>query len=185
MELIISSTNKPITMANTTEVWLRGPLTDVPAHLQPAAHALLQVKEEIAEILNDFPVTLLWEKPAGLASVGFHLKHIIGVIDRLFTYAEGSLLSDVQKRYLKEETGSSGDMVSVAALVNTVQQKIDWAVNKMKVVREDEILEKRGVGRAQLPSTVFGLIFHSAEHSMRHLGQLLVTSRILKSQHQY
>jgi hypothetical protein len=107
------------------------------------------------------------------------------VIDRLFTYAEGSLLSDVQKRYLKEETGSSGDMVSVAALVNTVQQKIDWAVNKMKLMREDEILEKRGVGRAQLPSTVFGLIFHSAEHSMRHLGQLLVTSRILKSQHQY
>ena len=40
---------------NSPEVWLRGPLPDVPALLQPAAHALLQAREEINELLKDFP----------------------------------------------------------------------------------------------------------------------------------
>ena len=39
-----------------------------------------------------FPPSLLWTRPAGLASVGFHLQHIAGVIDRLFTYARGEAL---------------------------------------------------------------------------------------------
>jgi len=37
------------------------------------------------------------------------------------------------------------------------------------------------VGRAQLPSTVIGLLVHAAEHTMRHTGQLMVTVRFLVS----
>jgi hypothetical protein len=39
----------------------------------------------------------------------------------------------------------------------------------------------RGVGRAQLPSTVIGCLVHGAEHAMRHVGQLSVTTRILRA----
>ena len=86
-----------------TEVWLRGKLPSVPDLLQPAAHALLQAKEEINELMKDFDDVLLWKQPAGLASVGFHLQHIAGVQDRLFTYAKGTMLSDQQLEYLKNE----------------------------------------------------------------------------------
>ncbi|WP_373398612.1 hypothetical protein V8V91_02485 [Algoriphagus halophilus] len=39
--------------------------------------------------------------------------------------------------------------------------------------------EFRTVGRAQLPSTVGGLLFHAAEHTQRHFGQLLVTVKVI------
>ena len=32
--------------------------------------------------MQDFPPALLNERPAGLASVGFHLQHLTGVLDR-------------------------------------------------------------------------------------------------------
>jgi len=67
------------------EVWLRGPIVNIPALLQPVAHALLQSGEEAEEIMREFPENKLWLRPAGVASVGFHLKHLTGVLDRLFT----------------------------------------------------------------------------------------------------
>ena len=39
----------------------------------------------------------------------------------------------------------------------------------------------RGVGRAQLPSTVIGCLVHGAEHAMRHVSQLSVTVRIVRA----
>src|SRR5690349_18596506 len=88
---------------NSPEVWLSGPLPGVPALLQPVAHALLQARDEINELLKDFPGEKLWLKPEGVASVGFHLQHIVGVLDRLFTYAMGEQLSNKQLKYLSEE----------------------------------------------------------------------------------
>jgi hypothetical protein len=80
-------------MPNLPEVWLRGPLPGVPPLLQPVAHALLQSREEVAAELADFPENLLWERPAGVASVGFHLQHLAGVLDRLATYARAEALT--------------------------------------------------------------------------------------------
>ena len=77
------------------EVWLCGPLDNIPALLQPVAHTLLQAREEINELIQGFPETLLWGKPAGLASPGFHLQHLSGVLDRLFTYAKGEKLTQL------------------------------------------------------------------------------------------
>ncbi|ANE53227.1 DinB family protein [Flavisolibacter tropicus] len=169
-------------MANTKqpEVWLRGQLEGIPPHLQPVAHALLQAREEINEYMQGFPEYLLWEKPAGVASPGFHLQHLTGVLDRLFTYAQGKLLTDNQLQYLKAEgTGNQSD-TTVAYLLQQFNQQVDVALAQLSQTNENELLEFRGVGRAQLPSTVFGLLFHSAEHTMRHTGQLLVTVRVLK-----
>jgi uncharacterized damage-inducible protein DinB len=39
------------------------------------------------------------------------------------------------------------------------------------------------VGRAKLPSTVLGLLFHAAEHTQRHVGQLLVTAKVVREGH--
>jgi hypothetical protein len=86
----------------TEEYWLRGPVPGVPALLQPVAHALLQANEEINDVLEEFDEEVLWEQPAGVASVGFHLQHIVGVLDRLFTYAGAKNLSMQQLKYLSE-----------------------------------------------------------------------------------
>ncbi|MBC7848089.1 MAG: DinB family protein [Chitinophagaceae bacterium] len=161
------------------EVWLRGPMAGVPALLQPVAHALLQAREEVNELLVDFPDTLLNEKPAGVASPGFHLKHIAGVLDRLFTYARAESLSKEQLSFLKAETVD--DQHGTGELIVKFNHAINTAVATLPGF-EKHLNEARGVGRAQIPSTVMGLLFHSAEHTQRHVGQLIVTVRFLQKQ---
>ena len=162
------------------EVWLRGPLEGVPALLQPVAHALLQAQEEIHEMLHGFPESLLWEQPADVATPGFHLQHIPGVLDRLFTYAEGRMLSDEQLHYLSLE-GKIVENVKLSSLLEALDAQIRQSIARLKTIIPDTLLAVRGVGRKQVPSTVLGLLFHSAEHTMRHTGQLLVTVQILKA----
>ena len=43
------------------------------------------------------------------------------------------------------------------------------------------IHDARAVGRAALPTTVLGLLFHAAEHSQRHAGQVVTTARVVRS----
>ena len=168
----MSSTKMP-------EVWLRGPLLSIPPLLQPVAHTMLQAREEIIELMKDFPDENLWDRPADVASPAFHLQHIPGVIDRLYTYAQGKALSQEQLTALKEE--GVDQKQTVQQLVKTLSDKVDWALEYLHATDENTLREPRSVGRAQLPSTVLGLLFHSAEHTMRHVGQLLVTVRIIKN----
>ncbi|MES2266758.1 MAG: DinB family protein [Bacteroidota bacterium] len=164
------------------EVWLRGPLSNVPALLQPVAHALLQAREELNILMQDFPEGLLWEKPAGMASPGFHLQHLTGVLDRLFTYAKGEVLTDEQLSYLSTEGKPTIKIYTVIELVEKFNRQVNAASTQLSQTDESTLTHFRGVGRAQLPSTVIGLYTHSAEHTMRHLGQLIVTVAVLKTQ---
>jgi uncharacterized damage-inducible protein DinB len=162
---------------NLPEVWLRGPLPGIPSLVQPIAHALLQAQEEIHKLMKDFPDDLLWEQPAGVASPGFHLQHLTGVMSRLFTYAQGQQLSPEQIDYLKAEGKPAGNL---SLLLQALDAQIDASLAFLKQLNPDTLRDFRGVGRKQLPSTVMGLLFHSAEHTMRHTGQLIVTVRVLK-----
>ena len=163
------------------EVWLRGPLPAVPPLLQPVAHALLQAREEVTELLADFSASRLAERPLGLASVGFHLRHLTGVLDRTFTYARGEALSEAQLAYLAAEGQPPTHPGAVAELVQAFGQQVDNALAQLRATPESSLPAWRGVGRAQLPSTVIGLLVHAAEHTTRHVGQLLVTARLVKS----
>ena len=145
--------------------------------LQPVAHALLQAREEINELMQGFPDALLWEKPAGMASPGFHLQHMAGVLDRLYTYARGEQLDQKQLDYLAAE--SKNVDVKVSQLLEHFNKQVDIAIKQLSETDEAALTEIRGVGRAKVPSTVIGLLVHSAEHTMRHIGQLLVTVRVL------
>lgn len=164
------------------EVWLRGPLPDMPPLLQPVAHALLQAREELEKLMANFPDHLLWTKPAGMASPGFHLQHLAGVLDRLFTYARGEALSKEQLDYLSAEGSCPVQGCSTAQLVAYFSTQVDQSLKELKGVEESILTEARRVGRAQLPSSVIGLYVHAAEHTMRHLGQLLVTAKLVQAQ---
>jgi len=163
------------------EIWLRGPVEGIPPLLQPVAHAILQAREEVNALLQGFPENLLWEKPAGVASPGFHLQHLTGVLDRLFTYAKGQSLNQLQLDHLHAE-GQPSNELNILILLNRFNEQVDKAIQQLKATDDKTLLEFRGVGRAQLPSTVFGLLSHAAEHTMRHTGQLLVTVRVLKDE---
>lgn len=162
------------------EVWLRGPLSDTPPLLQPVAHALLQAREEVAALMEGFPDALLWERPGGVASAGFHLQHLTGVLDRLLTYARGELLNEAQLSALENEGRGDED---VRALVTAFDAQVERTLEQLRRTDTATLLESRGVGRAQLPSTVLGLLVHAAEHTQRHVGQLLVTVRVLEASH--
>lgn len=162
------------------EVWQRGPIDGVPSLLQPVAHALLQGIEDVEKEMETFSPDLLWENPGGVAAVGFHLKHLRGVIERLFTYARGEMLSDKQLSYLQAETHRA-ETDSAETLVDLFKKQVGSAIEELKAADLSTLTDKRGVGRKQIPSTVIGLWFHAAEHTQRHVGQLIVTARILKA----
>ena len=169
-----------MTQTKNLEVWLRGPLPDVPAMLQPVAHALLQAREEVSSFMQDFPDELLWERPAGVASVGYHLQHLTGVLERLFTYARAEQLSEQQLAYLYAEGKPVGEDRQSETLVQKFNEQEDKAMEQLQQTDEGSLTETRRVGRAQVESTVMGLLFHAAGHRMRHVGQLLVTPRLLR-----
>ncbi|GAB3903534.1 hypothetical protein GCM10028803_32170 [Larkinella knui] len=161
------------------EVWQRGPVAGIPPLLQPVAHALLQAREEVNALMTNFPSRYLWQKPAGVASVGFHLQHLTGVLDRLFTYAKGEALSQNQRDWLAAEGKSFDTENAVQTLLNRFDNQVDQALDQLATTDEQTLTDFRGVGRAQLPSTVLGLLFHAAEHTQRHVGQLFVTVQVL------
>lgn len=163
------------------EVWLRGPLPGIPDLLQPVAHALLQAREELGIFENNFPARLLWEKPAGIASVGFHLQHLAGVLDRLLTYAREDSLSESQMAYLKSEGREPFEACTYRDLLVQFDHQLQQAMQQLGNTDPATLTEIRYVGRAMIPSTHLGLLFHAAEHTQRHVGQLLVTARILIS----
>jgi len=165
---------------NLPEVWLRGPLPAVPPLLQPVAHALLQAREEVTALLAGFPAARLAERPLGLASVGFHLRHLTGVLDRTFTYARAEALSETQLAYLAAESQPPTHESAANELVQAFSQQVDVAMAQLRATPESSLADWRGVGRAQLPSTVIGLLVHAAEHTTRHVGQLLVTARLVR-----
>jgi len=116
-----------------------------------------------------------------MASPGFHLQHITGILDRLFTYARGEGLNVQQFAFLSNEGNEPERDGSVRDLLDVLNRQVDNAMEQLSNTDEATLTEVRGVGRAQIPSTVQGLLFHAAEHMMRHTGQLLVTTRILKN----
>jgi len=190
-KLVICITSNPFVMKKPAnpEYWLRGPVPGIPPLLQPAAHALLQSREEVNALMEGFPEAWLWDRPAGLASPGFHLQHLAGVLDRLFTYADDKALSQQQLEYLAAEgkplagqDAAEGPAPNtLSRLLEHLNQQIDKSLRQLSRTPEQALTEPRGVGRAKTPSTAGGLLFHAAEHTMRHTGQLLVTVRILRA----
>lgn len=162
----------------TLEPWLRGPLPGVPDLLQPVAHALVQAREEVPEHVRDVGGAALWARPAGRASVGFHLQHLAGVLDRLLTYARGEALTESQLAALRAE-GEPRPALTTAALVAAFEESVDRALDQIRQTDPATLLDPRGVGRDQIPSTVLGLLVHAAEHTQRHVGGLLVTASVV------
>ena len=163
-----------------TEWWQRGPVDGVPAMLQPVAHIVLQIGESVPQLVDGLSEAEWNARPAGVAACAFHVRHIIGVLDRLFTYARGESLSEAQFVSLRGE-GEPIAIADVPALLAQFDVQVASAIAVLKATDPAILGDYRAVGRAQLPSTVIGCLVHGAEHGMRHVGQLSVTVRVVRA----
>ena len=165
-------------MTTQPEVWLRGPVGGVDPALMPAAHALLQTLEDVETAARDLSLEEMWTMPGGAASVGFHLLHLAGATDRLLTYARGETLNDTQKAALAAE--KNPPRTDAGSLLQNLHRAIDAAMAQIRATPRGSLHDPRPIGRAALPTTVLGLIFHAAEHSQRHAGQVVTTVKVLR-----
>jgi uncharacterized damage-inducible protein DinB len=159
------------------EVWLRGPVGAVPAPLQPVAHSLMQSREDVDALLADLAPEKIWQVHNGAASIGFHVRHAMGSLDRLFTYARGAMLSEAQRRALAQESEANSDLAA-EDLRAAFDGAVERALDQLRSTDAATVADVRYVGRAQLPSTVLGLLFHAAEHTQRHVGQAITTRKL-------
>ena len=164
------------------EVWLRGPVEGVHPLLQPAAHTLIQVGEDVLPSVQHLTPTQLWARPGGAASIGFHLAHLPGSLGRLLTYSRGESLTPDQLAALAAERTVHEDRPALDRLLDGLQSGIESAVAYLRTVKPESLLEPREVGRKRLPSTTLGLIFHAAEHSSRHAGQIVTLTRVVQAE---
>lgn len=160
------------------EPWLRGPIDG----LHPAAAHLLYTFEQAREELPKFCAALtmekIWRSPSdGVASVGFHLRHIAGSVDRLTTYLQGDQLSQTQVAGLRSEHEPGP---SFADLMESLEVEFRRTETIVRAVSPTTYQEQRVVGRKQLPTTVGGLIVHLSEHTQRHLGQAVLTAKLVR-----
>ena len=147
--------------------------------LQPVAHALMQVAEETPEVLVGLSADQIWARPGGAASIGFHIAHLAGSLDRLFTYSRGDGLSSAQQDALAAERIVDTTRPSLPELLSLLKRTVDDALRQLQTVSTASLATPREVGRARLPSTTLGLLFHAAEHSIRHGGQIITMVNVV------
>lgn len=165
----------------STEAWLEGPLDGYPALLMPVAHSLVQAKRDVRAAASPLTVSELLLRPGGVASVQFHLRHIAGTADRLLTYSLGRSLDVEQLAELAAEQNEDEVDETAAQLIERVDEALDRVLAEVRRTPEDQLTVVRHVGRARIPSTLIGLLFHIAEHTQRHTGQLVTTAKLVRA----
>jgi uncharacterized damage-inducible protein DinB len=55
------------------------------------------------------------------------------------------------------------------------------AAERVRVLATADLDIHRGVGRKQLPTSIGGALIHVADHTQRHVGQVVTTAKVLKA----
>jgi uncharacterized damage-inducible protein DinB len=160
------------------EPWLRGTHTDVPSVARAVLHALDLALDDLTRWTAGLTDAEVHSQPLGLTSVAFHLRHMARSTDRLLSYAEGKQLSAEQFAALKaEQTGEE----TLAELLAEVEASFSDAAQRVQVLATADLDHPRGVGRKQLPTSIGGALIHVADHTQRHVGQVVTTAKALKA----
>src|SRR4051812_17909921 len=130
-------------MADTPhpEVWLRGPLEGIDGILLPVAHALVQAREDIQRLALSVRSEHVWARPGGAASIGFHIQHLGGAVDRLFTYARGEAVNDAQKDAAKAEAAPPDPPPPIAAVVSATNALLDRGLAQLRATPHASLLD--------------------------------------------
>jgi hypothetical protein len=159
------------------EAWLRGPLEGVHPLVAPTVHAYLQALEDVAQWTDGLSDAKIWSRPHGLAPVGFQLRHIAGSVERLTTYLRGDQLTNAQLEAARSEMGPGPGR---AELLEMVTRSLQDSERVLRSLDPATLTHPRVVGRKRLPTTVTGLVVHLAEHTQRHVGELIITTKLAR-----
>ena len=157
----------------------RGIHTEVPAAGRAVVHALELALDDLAKWRRGLTDTEAHSQPLGLPSIAFLLRHIAGSTDRILTYAEGSQLSAEQLAALRAEPGGEEKQESIAELLARVEASFSSAADRIRVLATANLDTPRVVGRKQLPTSIGGALIHVADHTQRHVGQVVTTTKVL------
>lgn len=157
------------------EPWLRGPIPGINALIAPVLYSFQQAREDIAKHTETLTTRQLWTTLHGLGPVGFHIRHITGSVDRLITYLEGKQLSEGQMAALDAEKEPGATREELLAGMDRALQRAELVIGAIDPAR---LPEPREVGRKRLPTTVAGLLTHIAEHTQRHVGQIVSAAKL-------
>lgn len=159
------------------EPWLRGPLEGVHPLLAPTLHAFAQAREDLTDWTDGLTDDEIWSRPHGLAPIGFQLRHIAGSVERLTTYLRAEQLTS-------EQLVAAGSEIEPGPGRSTLLEEVNQALHQSEqVIRALDpvtFTDPRTVGRKRLPTTVIGLVVHLAEHTQRHVGELIVTAKVAR-----
>lgn len=151
------------------EPWLRGTREESPAAIRAILHALDQAEEDVRRWTADLTAQELEASPHNLPPVAFQMRHISRSLDRLLTYAEDGPRAE-------SEAGMSRD-----AMLTEVFSAISASRGRVAALGGEDFEAARYVGRARLKVTLGGLLVHIAEHTQRHVGQLITTSKVVRA----
>jgi DinB superfamily len=162
------------------EPWLRGPLRGVHPLVAPTLHAYAQASEDVAHWTEGLTLEQIWLRSQDLAPVGFQLRHIAGSVERLTTYLRGEQLTPEQLEAIQHESQPGAGREE---LLREVHDSLRESERALRELDPAALIEARTVGRQRLPTSVIGLVVHLAEHTQRHVGELIVTSKIARRSH--
>ena len=161
----------------TPEPWMRGPISDVEPLVMPVFFSFQQVREDLARHTEGLSTEQVWHRSGSLPSLGFHLRHIAGSVERLTAYLMSESLTEIQLAFLKDESSPGATLDDLLAAID---QSLTKAEDRMRTIDPATIHEPRYIGRKRLPTTVLGLLVHIAEHTQRHLGQAITTAKLAR-----
>jgi len=175
----MSELQTKVAPAQQPEPWLRGTLMELPAVARGVLHAFELAQEDVNRWCESLSEADLNARPLELPPIAFHLRHIARSLDRLLAYAEGNQLSAEQIAALKTEMdpGATRD-----ALFVEFTQGLEDAARRVRALAAGELEQARFVGKKQLPTSVGGLLVHLADHTQRHVGQIVTTAKVLQAE---
>lgn len=166
-------------IAPAGEPWMRGTHPDLHPVCRAVVHALEQAEEDAERWCTPLDEESLFARPAGLPSVAFHLRHTARSLDRLLTYADDRSLSPAQLGELSTEHART----SAAEVWEEFRRRLAEAKARVAATSPESFAQVRGIGRQRLPTTVAGLLIHCAEHTQRHVGQMVTTAKLARGAH--
>jgi uncharacterized damage-inducible protein DinB len=154
---------------------MRGTHGELDPLRRAVVHALELAEEDVSRWCGELSDAEMAARPAGVAPVAFHLRHMARSLDRLLTYAEGRQLDQDQLAALRTELEPG----EAAEAMREFREGIARAKQRVRGFAPESYAEARGIGRRQLPTTVGGLLIHCAEHTARHVGQAVTTAKVI------
>jgi hypothetical protein len=157
------------------EPWLRGTLQELEPVRRAVLHALELALEDAERWCSSLNQEQMFARPADLPPVAFQMRHIVRSLDRLLSYAEGKALDEAQRVALQTEM----DGASTAQVWSEFRAGLAQTMDRVRAVPPATFGEVRWVGSERLETTVAGLLIHCAEHTQRHAGQMVTTTKVV------